>query len=283
MRTRAGSMDRSSVGIHVMADAHQSESAPVPPAVWPLAQPPTTLNAEIAPPWQDHMHEGELARRIVETYSQPGDLVVDPACGSGDLLAAAVRADRAAIGFHPDPDQIIPVRANLEQAAPAPASASDGWRIEHGDARRPWGLPCPADLIVFHPPPPDGEQAEQQGGPRAVGESAYARTAREVFVQAHRAARSPGGLLVVVTPPGRAEADCAVMAVRLVSAALVTGWSYLQHVIALTVPIITDHLQPPPVPPREDDSPAVRRHVGVHRDVLVFTTGSQTGGEDHEQ
>ena len=39
-----------------------------------------------------------LMERLVEDYSRPGDLVVDPCCGAGTTLRAAVRTGRRAIG-----------------------------------------------------------------------------------------------------------------------------------------------------------------------------------------
>lgn len=39
-----------------------------------------------------------LMQRLVEDYSRPGDLVVDPCCGAGTTLVGAIRADRRAIG-----------------------------------------------------------------------------------------------------------------------------------------------------------------------------------------
>jgi site-specific DNA-methyltransferase (adenine-specific) len=39
-----------------------------------------------------------LMERLVEDYSRPGDLVVDPCCGAGTTLLAALRTGRRAIG-----------------------------------------------------------------------------------------------------------------------------------------------------------------------------------------
>ena len=39
-----------------------------------------------------------LMQRLVEDYSRPGDLVVDPCCGAGTTLVAALRSGRRAIG-----------------------------------------------------------------------------------------------------------------------------------------------------------------------------------------
>jgi site-specific DNA-methyltransferase (adenine-specific) len=47
-----------------------------------------------------------LLERIVSLVTQPGDLVVDPFCGSGTTLVAAIRLGRRAIGIDVSPDAI---------------------------------------------------------------------------------------------------------------------------------------------------------------------------------
>lgn len=39
-----------------------------------------------------------IMERLIEDYSRPGDLIVDPCCGAGTTLAAAVRIGRRAVG-----------------------------------------------------------------------------------------------------------------------------------------------------------------------------------------
>lgn len=46
----------------------------------------------------------EIAQRIVLTTTDPGDTVIDPFCGSGTILQAAVDAGRHALGFDVDRD-----------------------------------------------------------------------------------------------------------------------------------------------------------------------------------
>jgi SAM-dependent methyltransferase len=56
----------------------------------------------------------ELARRAIDAYSRPGDLVLDPTCGTGTTLVEAIHLGRRAIGVEPDGRQATLARANLQ-------------------------------------------------------------------------------------------------------------------------------------------------------------------------
>lgn len=70
----------------------------------------------------------ELMRRIVQGFSDPGDLVVDPCCGTGTTGHAALLADRQFLGIERSPkyaaaarDRLIVAAADLaQQACPEP-------------------------------------------------------------------------------------------------------------------------------------------------------------------
>jgi hypothetical protein len=56
-----------------------------------------------------------LARQAILTHTDPMDLVIDPICGSGDIVVEAVKADRMAIGFEREPYWVDMARTRIEQ------------------------------------------------------------------------------------------------------------------------------------------------------------------------
>lgn len=44
----------------------------------------------------------KLLKRLIETFTDPGDVVIDPCCGSGTTLRAAHEIGRNAFGFEID-------------------------------------------------------------------------------------------------------------------------------------------------------------------------------------
>ena len=66
-----------------------------------------------------HPHESPISvlRRLVEVYSQPGDLVVDPFCGHGTIVLVAVELGRSGVGYDIDPDCIRQAEEKVARAA----------------------------------------------------------------------------------------------------------------------------------------------------------------------
>lgn len=58
----------------------------------------------------------ELARRVVQLYSDPGDIVMDPFVGSGTTAVAAVLMGRQFVGIDSSPKYVSLARANVESA-----------------------------------------------------------------------------------------------------------------------------------------------------------------------
>jgi len=93
----------------------------------------------------------ELPKRLIEIYTKPGDLVLDPFVGSGTTLVAAVSLSRRGIGLDLKPDFVALAEKRLKQAYNGGdrevqvlcADASD--LLEHVDAKS-------VDLVVTSPP-----------------------------------------------------------------------------------------------------------------------------------
>jgi DNA modification methylase len=64
-----------------------------------------------------------LARRAIETYSERGDLVVDPMCGIGTTIVEAVDLGRRAVGVELEPRWAALAQANLDYVHKDPARA----------------------------------------------------------------------------------------------------------------------------------------------------------------
>lgn len=82
----------------------------------------------------------ERARLVVDRFSKPGDLVLDPFCGFGTTLAAAEALGRRAIGIEKD-------RERFEWRAPRPSPPS---RLDGGRCRSTgrWRLVGNSDVRV---------------------------------------------------------------------------------------------------------------------------------------
>ncbi len=77
----------------------------------------------------------ELYKRAIEFSSRPGDLVIDPCCGSGPIGQAAAQTGRQFIGFDVDPKMValsqhrcgLPVTVEVaSEVAPQPHQPADG-------------------------------------------------------------------------------------------------------------------------------------------------------------
>lgn len=44
----------------------------------------------------------KVLKRLIEIFTDPGDVVIDPCCGSGSTLRAAAELGRSAFGFEID-------------------------------------------------------------------------------------------------------------------------------------------------------------------------------------
>ena len=85
----------------------------------------------------------ELAELAVDTFSAPGDWVLDPFCGFGTTIVAAQNLGRRAVGFEKDQD-----RAEFATARAVPPS-----RVVFDDMRRIGAYDLPPFALLFTSPP----------------------------------------------------------------------------------------------------------------------------------
>jgi len=76
----------------------------------------------------------ELARRAINAYSEPGELVVDPMCGIGTTLVEAIHLGRDALGVELERRWASLATANLAHAREQGARGHAG--VIEGDARQ---------------------------------------------------------------------------------------------------------------------------------------------------
>jgi DNA modification methylase len=105
---------------------------------------------------------------LLERYTRPGDLVVDPMVGSGTTLDVAADMDRKAVGF-----DVSPQREDITQA--------DARKLPLGDAS--------ADFVFVDPP--YSTHIEYSDDPRCIGkldsaDPAYYRAMEQVIREIHR-------------------------------------------------------------------------------------------------
>ena len=271
-------------------------AAAVPLAVWPVGQ---TRKAD---QWTARYLPGsadqppsitpELARRIIVEYSQPGELILDPCCGAGATLVEAAVRGRRAIGVETQDSWARLAVANCQHSL-----ARDAWPLVEvitGDPRRLAdlvGAHCgQVDLAVLCPPAGANLDSSPPGAQRRLAPSTapdtptdkvvrpqhgdVSRDAAGELIAACAQVLRPGGLLVTVTGNTHNPGRLIDRAGNTVAAAQAAGLDYLQHIVAVHA-VVRDSALAAPLCASTGETgdasgPASRRHLVVHRDVLVF-------------
>ena len=290
-------------------DRHPVPSEPVPLGVWPCAQ--RTAQYQRAGRYDPASteHPGkmlpDLARRIVENYSDPGDLVVDPMCGIGTTLVEGAAVGRRCVGVELEARWAALARSNLDRVVdPENRSLAD---VHVGDAR---GLPDllpeiagSVDLVATSPPYACDagtiDKAAWLAGRRLCEKAtlnystrranlghargaAYMVQMREVYEACFDVLR-PGGLLVTVTKNTRRGGRLFDLAGATVRLAHQVGFRYLQHVVALLAGVRDGGLVARPsfwqvTQLRAAHDRGWPVHLVAHEDVLVFAKPQVTRG-----
>jgi modification methylase len=128
-------------------------------SVWPVGQrsPASQRRGRYVPGSQLHPARmwPDLAAHAIDFYSRPGDLVLDPLCGTGTTLVEAIRAGRDAIGVELETRWAHLAGANVELAR-AQGGTGRG-SVIRGDATTltallPKALHGSVDLVLTSPP-----------------------------------------------------------------------------------------------------------------------------------
>lgn len=280
----------------------------VPVALWPVAQ--ATAARQRAGRYlpASTAHPGKmlpaLAARIVAEYSRPGDVVVDPMCGTGTTLVEAAALGRRAVGLELETKWADLARANLAFALDADAGRLA--QVRTGDAT---ALPEPladlagrVDLICTSPPygcdagiidkpgwlaggrlcPP--ESRDYSTDPANLGHArgeGYAASMAAVYAGCWALLRS-GGILAAVTKNTRRNGRLLDLAGLTVTLAQQAGFTYLQHVVALHAAVRDGALVGRPsywqlAAVRSARAKGLPVHLIAHEDVIVMRKGTNVG------
>ena len=181
------------------------------------------------------------ARRVIDTFSLPGDLIAAPG-GSPAVTEAAAAAGRRVLVLTPggDPGRL---RSGVPAALPPPGDPDAGTA---GLAIAGYcGPGCCGQ-------PPGRLDGELDPGP--------------VFAACERILR-PGGVLAVITGPAAPGGTLTDTAGSVVAAARAAGLVYAQHIVLVRADIVGDRL----VPAARSTGSAAPGSRPVHNDLVVFT------------
>ena len=176
------------------------------------------------------------ARRVIDTFSVPGDLVAAAGGCSPAVTEAAAAASRRVIALVPGPDPALR-RPGGPAALPPPGDPAAG----------------PAGLAVA------GSRSQEPGGEPAEDPG-------RAFAACERVLR-PGGVLAVIAGPAAPGGTLAGTAGSIVAAGRAAGLVYAQHIVLVRAGIDGDRLAPA-APGAGSAAPG---GSPVHDDLFVFT------------
>jgi len=197
----------------------------------------------------------DLAAHAIKAYTAPGDLVMDPMCGSGTTLVEAVRLGRDGIGVDIEPKFTALAQANLALAATHGFTA---WgQVACGDARDVAAL-LPASshgkvsLVVTSPPygrrthglvrTKPGERVHKRDhvyGDRGAGNLAYLGWERlldgwrQIVAGCVEMLRPGGTFVFTCRPVRRAPDDLIDLPGELFAVALSVGLEPVERCVAM--------------------------------------------------
>ncbi len=236
-----------------------------------------------------------IAAHAIETYTQPGDLVLDPMCGIGTTLVEAVHAGRDGIGVEYESRWADIADANVTHAHQAGATGRGA--VIRGDATAltsllPAVLHGQVALVVTSPPygptvhglvrPTPGEGVAKSDNRYGddKGNLAYQDLPGllEGFTGILRGCATllrPGGIVVVTVRPWRKQGDLVDLPSAVVAAGIAAGLTPLERCVALLAAVRDGRLVARPSffqlqQVRRARALGVPMHLIAHEDVIIF-------------
>ncbi|MBL1098930.1 TRM11 family SAM-dependent methyltransferase [Streptomyces coffeae] len=239
-----------------------------------------------------------IAAHAIRTYTQPGDLILDPMCGIGTTLVEAVHLGRHAFGTEYESKWANVARANLALAARQGATghaAVTCTDARHLLAHLPEQQHGTAALVITSPPYGPSAHGQvrstRESGKRGVIKTHYryshdpANLAHvssdhllaaftEILIQCRHALR-PGGHAVITTRPWRTRGELIDLPSAVLAAAQAAGLIPVERCVALLAGIREGRLIARPSffqmkNVRDARRAGVPLAVIQHEDTLVF-------------
>jgi SAM-dependent methyltransferase len=249
-----------------------------------------------------------IAAHAVATYTQPGDLVLDPMCGIGTTLVEAVHQGRDAIGVEYESRWSDIADANVvhahNQGAPGRAA------VIRGDATRltalvPAALAGKVALVVTSPPygptvhglvrPEAGagvrksdyryNDGEDKGNLAYRDLPGLAEGFADILAGCATLLR-PGGIVVVTARPWRKKGELVDLPSAVIAAATNAGLTPIERCVALLAAVRDGHLVARPSffqlqQVRKARTTGVPMHLIAHEDVLILSKVDDPSGSGH--
>jgi modification methylase len=283
--------------------SRETTPAPVPLSVWACAQRPAVWQrrGRYLPATTSHPAKmlPTLAATAITSYTQPGELVLDPMCGIGTTLVEAAHLDRTAIGIECEQRWANLARANLDLAREHGAAGRGA--VITGDARNAGALITDPHivgkvaLLLTSPPYGQGTHGQVRSS-RETGHAGvrkydygYGKNPRNLARGSHDRLLSgfieilagclpllrPGGIVAITTRPFRRHGHLIDFPNQVWAAAQDAGLEPLQRLVALVCGIKDDRLVTRASffamhETRKARAAGLPLHVNAHEEVLIL-------------
>jgi tRNA G10 N-methylase Trm11 len=221
----------------------------------------------------------EIARRVIETHTRPGETILDPLCGTGTVLVEAAYAGRYGVGIETDRRRAEVAARNVERASAEGAAKGTAyvWQrpnlatlpsalYEHYQGRIALALTALPSIQARRPRPSRCNQ------PQAL--ASYSRCMQDpkalmlTFADVLRNTREllkPGGLIAVAARTQYYREQLIDYPSAVISAGRLAGLTPVDRLVILTRRIARN----PTAETRfAEPTSCGRRRAGGHRDAL---------------